>query len=190
MSKIVALTYLSLDGVMENPAWTAPFWNDEHSDYAFGPMFASDALLLGRVTYDGFAASWPHMEETEGESAVRMNTMPKYVVSRTLEKAEWNNSTLLNGDLATDIARIKGRHDTILIYGSGDLVASLIELDLIDELRLWIHPVVVGHGKRLFPEGLQTGSWRLATAHTFSSGAVVLDYRPARDTSGGAAEHA
>ncbi|MEV0616500.1 dihydrofolate reductase family protein [Nonomuraea sp. NPDC050404] len=178
MGKIVALTYLSLDGVMENPAWTAPFWNDEHSDYAQGPMFGCDALLLGRVTYEGFAASWPYMEETEGEGAVRMNTMPKYVVSTTLDKAEWNNSTVVKGDLATEIAKLKERHGTLLVYGSADLITSLIKLDLIDELRLWIHPVVVGHGKRLFPSGVDTTTWRLATTHVFSSGAVVLDYRP------------
>lgn len=181
MSKLVSLTYLSLDGVMENPTWTGPFFNDEHAKYAHGQLFASDALLLGRVTYEGFAASWPHMEETEGEFAVRMNTIPKYVVTTTLDKADWNNSTIVTGDLAAEVTKIKERYDKdLLIYASAELTNSLIKEGLIDELKLWVHPVIVGEGKRMFPAGVDASIWRLAGTAAFSSGTVVLDYRPAR----------
>jgi dihydrofolate reductase len=180
MGRIVALTYLSLDGVMESPAWTGPYFNAEHAKFAHGQLFASDALLMGRVTYEGFAAAWPHLRDAEGEFAVRMNTMPKHVVSTTLERAEWSNTSVVRGDLATEIAKLKARYDEdILVYASGDLTNSLIALGLVDELKLWIHPVVVGAGKRLFPEGAEGSSWRLASTTTFGSGAVVLDYRPA-----------
>ncbi|HUR07812.1 MAG TPA: dihydrofolate reductase family protein [Nonomuraea sp.] len=179
MSKIVSLVYLSLDGVMERPAWTGPYFNEEHAKFAHGQLFASDALLLGRVTYEGMAAAWPHMEESEGEFAVRMNTIPKYVVSTTLDAAEWNNTTIVRGDLATEIAKLKEQHTgDILIYASGDLINSLIKLGLLDELKLWLHPVIVGSGKRLFPEGLDATSWRLATTAAFSTGTMILDYRP------------
>jgi dihydrofolate reductase len=169
---------------MENPAWTGPYFNDEHAKYAHGQLFASDALLLGRVTYEGFAASWPHMEEAEGEFAVRMNTMPKYVVTGTLEEAEWNNSTIVSGDLAEEVAKIKEQHEKdILIYASSQLTNSLVKLGLVDELKLWVHPVVVGTGRRMFPADVDSSTWRLATTTTFSSGTVVLDYRPAAQSS-------
>lgn len=178
MSKIVALTYLSLDGVMESPAWTGPYFNSDHAKYAHGQLFASEALLLGRITYEGMSAAWPHMEDSEGEFAVRMNTLPKHVVSTTLQEAQWN-ATVVSGDLATEVAAIKARYTgDILVYASGDLTNSLIELGLVDELKLWIHPVILGKGKRLFPEGVPTTSWTLANTTTFSSGAVVLDLRP------------
>ncbi|MFI5688157.1 dihydrofolate reductase family protein [Streptomyces sp. NPDC051636] len=179
MGKIVALTYLSLDGVMENPAWTGPYFNSDHAKYAHGQLFAAEALLLGRVTYEGMAAAWPQMEDSEGEFAVRMNTLPKYVVSTTLQQAEWN-ATVVRGDLATEIAKIKDQcTGDILIYASGDLTNALIELGLVDELKLWIHPVIVGKGKRLFPDGTPGTSWTLASTTNFSSGTVVLDLRPA-----------
>ncbi|MGC0334078.1 dihydrofolate reductase [Streptomyces sp. SAI-170] len=181
MGRIVALTYLSLDGVMESPVWTGPYFNADHAKYAHGRLFAADALLLGRTTYEGMAAAWPRMEESEGEFAVRMNALPKYVPSTTLrqEQATWN-ATVLTGDLATEAAALKERHTKdILVYGSGELTLSLIELGLVDELKLWLHPVIVGKGKRLFPEGAPATNWRLAATHAFATGAVVLDYRPA-----------
>ncbi|MFI6480444.1 dihydrofolate reductase family protein [Nonomuraea sp. NPDC050663] len=179
MSKIVSLVYISLDGVVEDPSWTGPYWNDEHAAYASERLFSSDALLFGRVTYQGFAEVWPHMEETEGEFAVRMNTLPKYVVSATLDKAEWNNSTIITGDLAGEVASLKERHDGDILTYAGDLTTSLIKLGLVDELKLWLHPVVVGAGKRMFPDGVDTSAWQLAGTTAFSSGAIVLDYRPA-----------
>ncbi|MFC9294534.1 dihydrofolate reductase family protein [Streptomyces sp. NPDC057011] len=179
MGKIIALTYVSLDGVMENPAWTGPYFNGDHAKYAHGRLFSADALLLGRVTYEGMAAAWPQMEDSEGEFAVRMNALPKHVVSSTLERARWN-ATVVRGDLAAEIPAIRERYaGDVLIYASGDLTNSLIELGLVDELKLWIHPVIVGKGKRLFPEGVPRTSWALAGTTTFSTGAVVLDLRPA-----------
>ena len=179
MSHVVALTFLTLDGVMEYPAWTGPYFNADHAKYAHGQLFAADALLLGRVTYEGMAAAWPHMEESEGEFGVRMNALPKHVVSTTLEEPGWN-ATVIRGDLTEEIGKLKAQYyKDILVYGSGELTASLIEAGLVDELKLWIHPVVVGKGKRLFPEGVPVTAWRLASTTSFSSGAVVLDYRPA-----------
>ncbi|MEW2373724.1 dihydrofolate reductase family protein [Streptomyces sp. NPDC006656] len=179
MGKIVALTYLSLDGVMESPSWTGPYFNSDHAKFAHGQLFAADALLLGRVTYEGMAAAWPQMEGSEGGFAVRMNTLPKHVVSTSLEAATWN-ATVVRGDLATEIAKIKDQYSgDVLIYASGDLTNSLIELGLVDELKLWIHPVILGKGKRLFPEGAPGSSWTLAGTTGFATGSVVLDLRPA-----------
>ncbi|NGO79039.1 dihydrofolate reductase [Streptomyces sp. YC504] len=179
MGKIVALTYVSLDGVMENPSWAGAYFDSDHAKYAHGQLFAADALLLGRTTYEAMAAAWPLMEESEGGFAVRMNALPKHVVSTTLEQGEWN-ATVVRGDLAAEIAKVKDRYaGDILLYASGRLQNSLIALGLIDELKLWIHPVVAGKGKRLFPEGTPGTSWTLAGTTSFSTGAVVLDLRPA-----------
>ncbi|GLW63782.1 pyrimidine reductase [Actinomadura rubrobrunea] len=182
MGNIVALSYVSLDGVAERPdQWTMEYFVPEHATFAHGQLFASDALLLGRVTYEGFAASWPNMEEQTGEFGVRMNTLPKYVVSTTLEKAEWNNSTVIRENVREEIAALKKRYDKdILVYGSMGLVDSLIEYGLLDELKLWLHPVVVGSGKKMFRDGAPLSKWTLAgTTVMASSGTIVLDYRPA-----------
>ncbi|WP_441248390.1 dihydrofolate reductase family protein [Kitasatospora sp. McL0602] len=178
MGKIVALTYLSLDGVTENPAWTGPYFNSDHAAYAHRQLFACDALLLGRVTYQGMAAAWPQMEDSEGDFAVRMNSLPKHVASTTLERTTWNAS-VLRGDLAAEVTALKARYTRdILVYGSGNLLTSLFGLGLVDELKLWVHPVVVGTGKRLFPADGPSGAWTLAATTAFGTGAVVLDYRP------------
>jgi dihydrofolate reductase len=178
MRRIVALEYLSIDGVMEDPAWTVPFWNDKHAKYAYGTLFSSDALLLGRRTYEGFAAAWPTMSDPQG-FADRMNSLPKYVVSTTLDTAEWTNSHVVKGDVAAEVARLKEEPGKdILVYGSADLVNWLVGQGLLDEMRLWIHPVVVGTGKRLFPEENTMRTWDLVGTAVLDSGAVVLDYRP------------
>ncbi|GAA4063313.1 dihydrofolate reductase family protein [Actinomadura miaoliensis] len=182
MGKIVALNYVSLDGVVERPdKWTFEYFAPEHAKFAHGQLFNSDALLLGRVTYDGFAASWPDMEEQTGEFGVRMNTLPKYVVSTTLEKAEWNNSTVIRENVKEEIAAVKERHEKdILVYGSVNLIDSLIEFGLLDELKLWVHPVVVGSGQKMFRDGAPLSKWTLASTTVIgTSGTVVLDYRPA-----------
>jgi dihydrofolate reductase len=179
MRKVVAAEYVSVDGVMENPAWTGEFWSDELAKAQYDLLFASDALLLGRVTYQGFAAAWPTMEGT-GDFGVRMNTMPKYVVTRTLDTAEWN-ATLIKGDVAQAVAELKQQPgQNLLIYGSADLVNTLMEHDLIDEYRLMLHPVVVGSGKRLFREGHATKSLRLADMQQTGTGVLILTYAPAR----------
>jgi dihydrofolate reductase len=187
MRKVVVSEYLTLDGVMQDPGgvgeieqggWTIPYWNDEIAKFQFDGLFASDALLLGRVTYQGFAAAWPSMEPEEGEFAVRMNNLPKYVVSTTLEKVEWNNSQLITGDVAQAVAKLKQQPgQDILIAGSAALVQTLMQHNLIDEYRLLVYPVVLGSGKRLFGEG-STTNLRLVETRTFSSGVVALTYRP------------
>ena len=189
MRKIVVSEFLTLDGVMEDPGgaekskhggWSFQFWSEESEKFKLDELYASGALLLGRVTYQGFAKAWPSMKDEEG-FADRMNGLPKYVVSRTLEEVEWNNSRLIKGNLAEEVAKLKQEQgQDILIFGSGDLVHSLMQSDLIDEYRLMVFPVVLGSGKRLFRDGRDKKDLRLAYAKTFSSGVVVLSYEPAR----------
>ena len=151
MRKVKLAMYVSLDGVVEEPAWTMPFWDDQLSALQNDYLLSSEALVLGRVTYQGFAASWPTMEDT-GDFGEKMNTMPKFVASRTLREAEWN-ATIIEGEVAAAIAALKDQPgEDLLIYGSGTLVDELTRHNLIDEYRLMVHPVVVGSGKRLFTE--------------------------------------
>jgi dihydrofolate reductase len=175
MRKLKLAMYVSLDGVVENPGWTGPFWNDQLSELQAHYLFASDALLLGRVTYEGFAAAWPGMEESTGEFGKKMNSMPKFVASRTLHEGEWN-ATIIEGDLAAEVTELKAQAGgDLLIYGSGDLVDELTRLELIDEYRLMIHPVLVGSGKRLFND-VPTMTLRLVDSVTTDTGVAVLTY--------------
>ncbi|MFG6200121.1 dihydrofolate reductase family protein [Nonomuraea sp. JJY05] len=179
MGKVVSVIFISMDGVVEEPAWTAPFWTDEHGKFQAGQLHGCRALLLGRVTYDGMSVAWPAMEEA-GEDVGEVNRMPKYVASTTLKNPTWN-ATVIDGDVAEAVAKLKAEDDgDLLVYGSGELVNCLIKHGLLDELKLFLHPVVVGKGKRLFADGIDTTAWCLAGTHTFSGGAVVLDYRPAQ----------
>lgn len=182
--KIIAAEYVSVDGVMENPAWTQPFWTDELAKAQYDLLFASDALLLGRVTYQGFAAAWPTMEGT-GEFGERMNTMPKHVASRTLTAMEWN-ANRIEGNVPETVARLKEQPgQALLIYGSADLVNGLAQHNLIDEYRLMLHPVIVGKGKRLFNDGLDTTTLQLVNTQTTATGVLILTYQPvARGTEG------
>src|SRR5215212_1796191 len=187
MRRVVLAMYVSLDGVVEEPAWTSEFWNDELAKYQYDQLFASDALLLGRVTYQGFAAAWPSMTDEAG-FADRMNSLPKYVASTTLDDAEWNAS-LIKENVAEEVARLKQQPgQDILIYGSADLVHTLMQHDLIDEYRIWVHPIVLGSGKRLFRGGSDTTVLRLVDTKTFGSGVVVLSYQPARKEAEGQME--
>lgn len=177
MSKVIAAEYLTLDGVMENPAWTAPYFNDELGEFQAELMSASDALLLGRVTYEAFAAAWPTMPDAPG--AARMNSLPKYVASRTLQTAEWN-AQIIAGDVAAEVARLKREPgQNLLIYGSSQLVEYLRQHHLIDEYRLMVFPVVLGSGKRLFRPGSGLTDMKLVSSHTTSTGVLVLTYQPA-----------
>jgi dihydrofolate reductase len=179
MRKIVVSEYLSLNGIMEEPAWTMPYWNDEIAKFKFDELFASDALLLGRVTYQGFAAAWPSRTDEAG-FADRMNNLPKFVVSTTLETAEWNNSRLIKGNIVAEISNLKQQPgQNILVYGSGGLVNTLGQHDLIDEYNLLIYPVVMEKGKRLFEDG-SAASLKLVETKTFSTGVVALIYQPAK----------
>ena len=181
MSKAIASEFVSLDGVIENPVWTFRFTGEEQQRFKFGELSAADALLLGRVTYEGFAAAWPHMTEQAGEYADMMNGYPKHVISTTLEEPlGWNNSTLIKGDVAEEVSELKqqpGRD--ILIFGSGTLVNNLMRLDLIDEYRLMVFPVVLGSGQRLFGDGVEETVLELVGNDSFETGVVVLTYRPA-----------
>ena len=187
MRKIVVSEFVSLDGVMEDPGgaekfehggWTRSYFGDDSGKVKLDELFASDALLLGRVTYQGFAAAWPSVKDEAG-FAERMNGLPKYVVSTTLETVEWNNSHLIKGNIADEIARLKQQPgQDILIYGSAALVQTLMRHDLIDEYRLLVYPVVLGSGKRLFVEGSKL-SLSLIEARPFSSGVVELHYKRA-----------
>ncbi len=178
MRKVIASEYLTLDGVMEAPnKWSFQFWNEEAAK--FDELFASDALLLERVTYQGFAAAWPSMTDEAG-FADRMNNLPKFVVSRTWEEVKWNNSRLIKGNIAEEVSRLKLQPgQDILLAGSADLVHTLMQHDLVDEYRLMVHPVVVGSGKRLFRDGMDTTVLKLVDTKAFSSGIVVLSYQPA-----------
>ncbi len=179
MRKVVVTEYMTLDGVMEAPQeWSFQFWNEEAAKFKFDELFASDALLLGRVTYQGFASAWPSVTDEDG-FADRMNSLPKYVVSTTLEEVEWNNSSLIRGNITEEVSKLKQQSGgDILIAGSADLVNTLMQQGLIDEYRLMVHPVVVGNGKHLFREGSDTTTMRLVDTKTFSSGIVVLSYQP------------
>ena len=180
MRKIVVSEFVSLDGVMEDPRWTFQFPSEDRDKFKFDELAASDALLLGRVTYEGFAAAWPRMEEQTGEYGAWMNGYPKYVVSTTLEEAGWNNSTIINENVAEEISNLKQQPGKdILVFGSGQLVNTLMEHDLVDEYRLMVFPVVVGGGKRLFEGASDKKALKLMETKTFASGAVVLSYGPA-----------
>jgi dihydrofolate reductase len=189
MRRVVAAEYLTVDGVMQDPGgvgeiehggWSNPYFDDELAAYQTDQLFASDALLLGRVTFEGFAAAWPAQEEAEGEFGVRMNTLPKYVASRTLEAPLPWNGTLLEGDVAEAVANLKeqpGRN--LLIYGSGELVGALHSNGLIDEYRLMVFPVTLGIGKRLFEEGADRRDLKLTDAKMTGAGVALLTYGPA-----------
>lgn len=178
MRRIVVTEFVSLDGVMEEPAWTFPYWNDEVAGFKGEESSASDALLLGRVTYEGFAAVWP---ESNDEGADYFNNVRKYVVSESLEEPlEWNNSALIKGNVAEEIADLKRRDGgDIAVHGSATLVRTLMRHDLVDVYRLLVYPVVVGKGKRLFEEGIPA-TLRLLRSQSFGSGVVALVYEPDR----------
>ena len=180
MRKLIVTEFLSLDGVMENPAWTFPYWNDEIAAFKTEEKNTSDALLLGRVTYQAFAASWPKIKPEKDPFAPYMNSVHKYVVSTTLDKAEWNNSVLIKGNLVEEVNKLKQQDgQDIAVHGSGRLVHTLMQHDLVDGIRLLVYPVVVGKGQRLFNEGV-TATLKLVESQSFSSGVVALVYEPAR----------
>src|SRR6266508_4347673 len=162
MRKVVVSEFVSLDGVIEDPGgaeayehggWTRAYWSDEMGKIKYEELFAADALLLGRKTYEGFAKAWPSMKDEQG-FADRMNGLPKYVVSQTLGELTWNNSHAIKGDLAKEIGALKEQEgEDILVFGSAQLVRELQRLDLVDEYTLLIYPVTLGSGKRLFEGG-------------------------------------
>jgi dihydrofolate reductase len=216
MPKLIVTEFLTLDGVMQGPGgaeedtrgnfdrggWAFQFFNEEVLQYKSDELFASGALLIGRVTYEIFAGAWPTLTDEEiarlakeaggdAESlqantdesnpfADRMNSLPKYVVSTTLQTVDWNNSTLIKGNVPEEVSRLKQQPgQDIVVHGSADLVQSLMQHRLIDEYHLMVLPIVLGSGKRLFQDGLDMKTLRLVEAKPFRTGAVVLTYQPA-----------
>jgi dihydrofolate reductase len=176
MRRVVVTEFITLDGIMEDPhKWSFPYWNDEIDQFKHDELFASDAQLLGRVTYQGFAEAWP---SRTGDFADRLNSLPKYVVSTTLERAEWNNSHLIKANVAEQVAKLKQQPgQDILVHGSRTLVQTLMQHDLVDEYHLLVYPLVLGSGKRLFRDD-SAATLKLAESKAFSSGVVLLRYQP------------
>jgi dihydrofolate reductase len=189
MGRIIVSEFVSVDGVMEAPgpdksgykheAWTFKYSRGEEGDkFKLDETRESEALLLGRVTYEGFAAAWPHVP---GEFGDLFNNMPKYVVSSTLTKADWKNSTILKGDVVTEVSALKQRlKGNIVVHGSGQLAQTLMEHDLVDELRLMIFPVVLGTGKRLFANTTDKKPFKLAESKTVGDGIAILIFKADR----------
>ena len=187
MGRIVVTEFMSLDGVIEDPGGAEDFrhggWSfeisrgDEGDKFKLDETMSAEALLLGRVTYEGFAEAWP---SREGDFADKFNTMPKYVVSSTLEEPEWTNTTVLKGDVAEQVAKLKQEQDgDIVVHGSPRLVQALVEHDLVDELRLMVFPVVLGSGKQLFGEASDKKTLRLVDSKVVGDGVAILTYEPA-----------
>ena len=184
MRKVVVTEFVSLDGVMEDPGgaegfehggWTMPYWNDEIGKMKLDEIVEAGALLLGRVTYEGFAAAWPSRTDEQG-FADRMNSLPKFVASTTLKDPDWQNSTVIEGDVAAEVAKLKQQPgQDILVAGSRQLAQTLAEHDLVDEYRLLVYPIVLGSGKRLFGDGTHA-PLKLRESQSYDSGVVLLSY--------------
>jgi dihydrofolate reductase len=191
LRKLVVGTFMTLDGVVQAPGapnedreggfahggWTVPLFDDELGQHMVELTGRSDALLLGRRTYEGFAASWPLIGD-EDPIGAKLNHMPKYVVSRTLKSAEWANTTVLSGDVAEEVAKLKEQPGgEIHVSGSGSLVQALLRHGLVDEFVLVVFPVLVGAGKRLFGDGTLPGSLELVETTSTGTGVVISTYR-------------
>lgn len=187
MRKLIVTEFMTLDGVMQDPGgdsafkhagWSMPYWDDEIGKFKFEEIFAADAMLLGRVTYQGFAKAWPAAQDEAG-FADRMNGMPKHVVSSTLATLEWNNSHLITGDIAQAVSALKQEEGKdILVAGSATLIQTLAKQGLIDEYSLLIYPVVLGSGKRLFQDGFES-KLKLLESRSYTSGVVLARYATA-----------
>ena len=194
MTKILVTTFLSLDGVMQAPGgpdedpsggfdqggWLVPFADEDMGKLVVDWIGRADGFLLGRKTYEIFAAWWPRVTDPSDPVARALNALPKYVASTTLDKVEWNNSTLLRGDVVEEIRKLKNRQGReIQVHGSGGLAQTLIENDLVDEYRLWSFPVILGHGKRLFGKGTVPATVKLVDTKMTSTGVAIHTYRRA-----------
>jgi dihydrofolate reductase len=185
MARILITEFVSLDGVMEDPGgaegyrhggWSFEIDRGEGDAFKMEETMGSDALLLGRRTYEGFAEAWP---QREGEFADKFNTMPKYVVSSTLRDPDWANTTVLGGEVVEELGRLRaGSAGDIVVHGSCQLAQALIEHDLVDELRLMVFPVILGSGKRLFGEHGDKKALRLTDTKAVGDGVVILVYQP------------
>jgi len=176
MRRIIESTLVSLDGVIEDPhVWATDFFDSEAEKYALELLSASDAMLMGRQTYEFFAAAFPHRT---GEYGERVNGISKYVFSNTLKQADWSNSSVVEGDVATEAAKLKSQAGKdLVIYGHGLFAQTLLRHHLLDELKLWIHPCLVGHGKLLFREGERT-NLKLVGQKNLATGVIIATYQP------------
>ncbi|MCX9074452.1 MAG: dihydrofolate reductase family protein [Candidatus Methanoperedens sp.] len=192
MRKLVVSTFITLDGVMQAPGgpeedptggftyggWSFNYWDDMMGQVMGESMAKPSELLLGRKTYEIFAAHWPYIKDDP--VADKLNSVKKYVVSRTLDEASWNNSTLITGNVVQAIRNLKEQKGPeIQVHGSGNLIQTLLKHDLIDEFRLWIFPVTIGKGKRLFGDGTQPASLKLIDSKTSTTGVIIATYEPA-----------
>jgi dihydrofolate reductase len=177
MRKIIESTLVSLDGVFGDPhIWATQYFDQEAEEYALGLLSAADAMLMGRHTYEFFAAAFPHQT---GDYGARINNIRKYVFSNTLKKADWSNSSIITGDIVAEANKLKQQDgNELVIYGHGLLGRTLLASDLLDELKLWIHPVLVGHGQLVFREGEKRGL-KLVTTRTLRTGVLVATYQAA-----------
>lgn len=180
MRKIVANFFMTLDGVVESPGeWSLQYWNDDIQQVVGGAMSSSDAMLLGRVTYQEFEASWSGRTVQDDAGAEHMNSTRKYVASTTLTETNWSNSTLLTGDLGGAVTALKNEDGgDIIISGSATLVRALLDQGLVDELNLLVYPVVRGSGARLFTDNSPPLTLRLTSSTAFSNGVLNLVYQP------------
>jgi dihydrofolate reductase len=192
MGRLVVNTFLTLDGVMQAPGqpdedrdggfdqggWQVPFFDEESGEVMSRHMADFDALLLGRRTYELFAAYWPQAP-ADDPIAARLNSAPKFVASRTLDRADWTNSTVLKGDLAREVPAVKGDYNETHVIGSGNLVQSLMRHGLVDAYNLWIYPVLLGDGKRLFADGTVPTALRRTQSKVFGNGAMLVSYEVA-----------
>lgn len=186
MRKLVVSEWVSLDGVFDAdtmPQWFLPYQSKDRQKHITEMVLASDAFLVGRVTYEMLAGYWPHVKNNDKndlELANKLNSAPKYVVSKTLKKAEWNNSTIIKQNVTEEVTRLKRQPgNDILLFGSSTLVQSLMEGDLIDEYRLLVHPIIMGSGKRAFKDGMATTKLKLVKTTTVGLGVQSLCYEPA-----------
>jgi len=180
MRKLIVSEFVTLDGVIEAPEeWQFPYLSEDLSEQIVAEVHSAEASLLGRNTYEIFAASWPQRMHNEFGVADKLNSEPKYVVSSSLEKTEWNNSMLIKGDVEEEVRKLKQQPGgAIRVVGSAALVQSLMKTGLIDEFRLMVHPVVIGRGKHLFNDMLDMTNLELVESKTFESGVVLLCYQP------------
>jgi dihydrofolate reductase len=189
MRKIVVTEFISLDGVFEAPGpdgsgfkyegWTSPYGNDEFQEFKSKELEQTDILLLGRITYDAFAIAWPKMEESAGDFGKKFNSMPKYVLSNTLENPTWKNSHVIKGENAIEeIKKLKAEDGgDITVHGSGTVARFLLENKLVDQINLLVYPVVLGEGKRLFDGAVKT-DLKLVESQQFKTGVFKLIYKP------------
>ena len=181
MRRIINSTYISLDGVIENPVWTMPYFDDEAAAFAGSQTEAADALLMGRMTYEGFASAWPNMDESDPSTgAAYFNSVKKWVASTTLTNPEWRNSEVLQGDVIEAVTKLKAAEGgDILMYGYGVLTDTLVKAGLVDEVRFWIHPVFVGGPSVSAPLTDAGTTLTLADTKVMKSGVIIATYTPA-----------